>query len=324
MGVDVAQAVVAAGAAALLHADAAGREVELVVEHDDAVERDLQEAHRFAHGLARLVHEGHGLQDQRALAAEMAFRHLAVEARTPRREDTAADDLVHRHESHIVPVPRIARPGIAEPDQQKHRTDGADARRLLLGRSRGLAAGRRSRRCTCRRSCARRGSRTRRRRRRAAAGCPRLRPEPLPLPPHRPPPAPPLRAPRSVRRSTPRWRSCRGSPRARPRASSSVERWIEWPISRPVRSTSKYSGMVAGLVRTVISCSTMFSTPPRLMPGAWPSFLKWTGTCTVMIGVGPDAQEVEMQRLVRHRIDLHVARQDLVARAVDVDLERGG
>ena len=67
----------------------------------------------------------------------------------------------------------------------------------------------------------------------------------------------------------------------------SVDKWIEWPISRPVRSTSKYSGMSAGLVRTVISCSTTFSTPPRLMPGAWASFLKWTGTCTVMIESGP-------------------------------------
>ena len=39
MGVDVAQAVVAAGAAALLHAHPAGRDVELVVEDDDPVER---------------------------------------------------------------------------------------------------------------------------------------------------------------------------------------------------------------------------------------------------------------------------------------------
>jgi len=36
--------------------------------------------------------------------------------------------------------------------------------------------------------------------------------------------------------------------------------------------------------------------------------------------VGPDAQEVEMQRLVRHRIDLHVARQDVEVRAIDGDL----
>src|SRR5450755_1840068 len=94
MGIDVTQPVMAAGAAALLHADAAGGEVELVVEDDHAVERDLQEAHRFAHRLARFVHEGHGFQDQRTLTAEMAFRHLAVEAVAPRREDTAADDLV--------------------------------------------------------------------------------------------------------------------------------------------------------------------------------------------------------------------------------------
>ena len=53
MGVDVAQAVVAAGTAALLHAHPAGRDVELVVEHHDPVERHLEEAHRLADRLAR-------------------------------------------------------------------------------------------------------------------------------------------------------------------------------------------------------------------------------------------------------------------------------
>jgi len=42
MGVDVAQAIVAAGAAALLHAHPAGRQVELIVEHHHAVERHLE------------------------------------------------------------------------------------------------------------------------------------------------------------------------------------------------------------------------------------------------------------------------------------------
>src|ERR1700686_860832 len=71
----------------------------------------------------------------------MAFRHLAVEARAPWREDTAADDLVRRHESNIVPVPRIARPGIAEPDQQKHRTDGGSPVPFPSWRERGLSRG---------------------------------------------------------------------------------------------------------------------------------------------------------------------------------------
>ena len=41
-----------------------------------------------------------------------------------------------------------------------------------------------------------------------------------------------------------------------------------------------------------------------------------------MIEFGADPQEVEMEGFVRHRIDLHVARQDIVGRALDVDLEQ--
>lgn len=92
-----------------------------VVEHDDPIERDLQETHGLADGAARFVHEGHRFQQQRALAAEMALGHLAVETLAPGGKDTAAGDLAHRHESNVVPVPRIARPGIAEADQQEHR-----------------------------------------------------------------------------------------------------------------------------------------------------------------------------------------------------------
>ena len=219
MGVDVAQAVVAAGTAALLHAHPAGREVELVVEHHDAVERDLEEAHGLAHGLARLVHEGHGLQDQRALAAEMAFRHLAVEARPPRREDTAADDLVHRHESrHCAGAPRsAARDCRARPAEASN-----------YGLCPPLTSWPEPGPC-------RRLPEPQRlppephpppvlhpppEPHQPPEPHPRLPPEPPPLPPHRPPPGPPPRAPRSARRSRPRWRSCRGSPRARPRASS--------------------------------------------------------------------------------------------------------
>ncbi len=81
--------------------------------------------------------------------------------------------------------------------------------------------------------------------------------------------------------------------------------------------------MVAGLVRTVISCSTTFSTPPRLMPGDLAFVLEVHRHLHGDDRIGPDAQEVEMQRLVGHRVDLHVARQDIEALAVDLDLEAG-
>ena len=46
--------VMAGIAAADLDAELGGREIELVVEHDDVAERDLEEAHRLAHGPAGL------------------------------------------------------------------------------------------------------------------------------------------------------------------------------------------------------------------------------------------------------------------------------
>ena len=70
------------------------------------------------HGIAGIYNDPRSLG---ALAAEMALGHLAVETLAPGRKDTAAGDLAHRHESNVVPVPRIARPGIAEADQQEHR-----------------------------------------------------------------------------------------------------------------------------------------------------------------------------------------------------------
>ena len=115
----------------------------------------------------------------------------------------AAGDRVHRHEADIVPVARIAGPGIAEPDQKPHRPSSATG----------------SRAATCRRAFARRARaaprpalagaaprlrlhrrrawrRTRRRtwsRAGAAPASPRRvpRPRPPPLPPRPPPPLPP-------------------------------------------------------------------------------------------------------------------------------------
>ena len=76
-------------------------------------------------------------------------------------------------------------------------------------------------------------------------------------------------------------------------------------------------GISAGL-RTVISCSTMLSTPPRLMPGA-AARCGNAPTRIVMIRSGPMRRKSRC-RPVGHRIDLDVARRDGVARALDVDL----
>ena len=58
--------------AADLHAHLSSGQVELVVEHDHVADIELVEAHGFAHGAARLVHVGLGLEHQHALRSEAA------------------------------------------------------------------------------------------------------------------------------------------------------------------------------------------------------------------------------------------------------------
>src|SRR3546814_19320430 len=65
-----AQAVMPGSAAALLHLDLEGREIELVVEDGDVGGREPVEAHRFADRLAAFVHEGRGLQEKEFLGAQ--------------------------------------------------------------------------------------------------------------------------------------------------------------------------------------------------------------------------------------------------------------
>ena len=48
----------------------AGRQIDLVVKHDDVADAELVEMRGLRHGAAGLVHEGAGQQQQRALAAE--------------------------------------------------------------------------------------------------------------------------------------------------------------------------------------------------------------------------------------------------------------
>ena len=117
---DRLQALVAGGAAAGLHPELSGRQVELVVDHDHVAGRELVEAHRLRDRAAGLVHVGGGLQEQRLLAAELALGGLALEARAPGREAVTAVDLVHRHEADIVPVAAVAPAGIAETHDEQH------------------------------------------------------------------------------------------------------------------------------------------------------------------------------------------------------------
>ena len=117
---DRLQALVPGGAAAGLHAELSGRQVELVVDHHDVARRELVEAHRLRDGAAGLVHVGRRLQQERLLAAEVAFRCLALKPRAPGREAVTAMDFVHRHEADVVSVATVAPAGIAKTHDEQH------------------------------------------------------------------------------------------------------------------------------------------------------------------------------------------------------------
>ena len=66
-----------------------------------------------------------------------------------------------------------------------------------------------------------------------------------------------------------------------PSGSLTAEMWMESPMSVPSRSTVINSGIALARQRNSTSWRTIFSTPPRLMPGDLSSLTKWTGTSTV-------------------------------------------
>ncbi len=95
-------------AAAELHPELGGGEVELVVQHDHVGERNLVEALRLRDRAAGLVHEGRGLQEDRSLGPSTARRPRPGSAVAERARPVLAGDRVDGEEADIVPVARIA------------------------------------------------------------------------------------------------------------------------------------------------------------------------------------------------------------------------
>lgn len=62
--------------------------------------------------------------------------------------------------------------------------------------------------------------------------------------------------------------------------------WMKLSISRPVRSIGRLSGMADALTSISILCMTMFSTPPRLMPGALSELMNLTGMAGLILVSG--------------------------------------
>ncbi|MNE63427.1 hypothetical protein D3C80_1587770 [compost metagenome] len=124
MADQAADAVLTRGAAAGLHAEAAGGQVDLVVEDDDLAGFDLVEARRLADRAAALVHIGLRLHQQdldRAVGAiDLALADDGLELGPLGTEAPAARDLVHGHEADVVAVLFVFGARIAQTGDDDH------------------------------------------------------------------------------------------------------------------------------------------------------------------------------------------------------------
>src|SRR5882724_13199100 len=93
---DRTRTVVSSIAAAALDLQLSGGKGDLVMQHDDRCERQLEELHRRAERAAALVHEGGRLQKVGLAAGEFAFAEHAVKARAPGAERVARVNRVER------------------------------------------------------------------------------------------------------------------------------------------------------------------------------------------------------------------------------------
>src|SRR6185437_9675394 len=108
---DRAQAVMAGNAASDLHPHLPGRQLELVLEHGDLAQAELEEVRSFLHGAAGVVHVSRRLEQDDALTVERAFRGLALKAAAPWCKAMTPRNFIDGHEADIVPVARIFRAG---------------------------------------------------------------------------------------------------------------------------------------------------------------------------------------------------------------------
>src|SRR5215210_475465 len=127
-------------AAAEADADVAEGEVDLVVDDEHALELDAVAAARGADRATGVVHEGLRLEDRDARAAGpgAALGQLGVELLLRLRELPAPQQLVGDAKAHVVRGVRVARPGVAEPDDQP--VDGGGAEELQLSSPEACAA----------------------------------------------------------------------------------------------------------------------------------------------------------------------------------------
>src|SRR5918995_2798326 len=92
-------------------------QVDLVVDHEYALGRDLEEARSRRDRAPRLVHERLRLQERDAMSVEPRLAEPAAEFRLERRSSTARE-LVDDSPPDVVPIALVSRARIAQPDDQ--------------------------------------------------------------------------------------------------------------------------------------------------------------------------------------------------------------
>src|ERR671922_29937 len=103
MGGDGAEPVVAGEAAAFPRLQPAGVEIDLVVDDQNRVGLELEEAGGGSDGAAGLIHERLGFEQANAMAVEAQLGQTARELSLPGRA-VSARELVHNHPADVVSV----------------------------------------------------------------------------------------------------------------------------------------------------------------------------------------------------------------------------
>jgi len=120
--------------AAAFHPDLAGRQINLVIEDEYVLGRDLLETRRLGHGKAGFVHKALWLDGEDFVAADPPFGDLRAVFGLPWGKAVPVGKHVECHETGIVPVPSIVPSRVAKACEQQHVTLGSS--NCAAGRSR--------------------------------------------------------------------------------------------------------------------------------------------------------------------------------------------
>lgn len=109
-----AEPVVACGSSPHLEPYDPEIEVELIVNTNNLLERDLEEPHRRLHSLPAQVHEGHGLEKDHVVVPDSDLRELALELVAKTGRTPTPGELVHHHVPHVVSIADVLGAGVSE------------------------------------------------------------------------------------------------------------------------------------------------------------------------------------------------------------------